>query len=199
MNNFLTNKLNAYFIVVGLFVLTLLVAGILTLIKYVPAWIDNREPVELVGIAIEQQDNGNYAEAKKLYERTLIKAPADSPTVYHANRGLMNIALQEGKYQAAQTYFIRANNAIVIYFHLFSDIVDAYKTGPLKDQRKVFEKAFEQACLRTPNDTNFATTFASYYRDIGNNQKAIEWYQFAIDHNAPNSDILQAEINNLQS
>ena len=199
MNNFLTNKLNAYFIVVGLFVLTLVVAGVLTLVKYVPAWMDTREPVELVGIAIEQQDNGNLGEAKQLYQRTLIKAPADSPTIYHANRGLMNIALQEGKYQVAQTYFLRANNAIVIYFHLFTDIVDTYKTGPLMNQRKVFEDALTSATKRVPNDTNFATTLASYYRDINNNQKAIEWYQFAIDHNAPNADLLQAEIANLRS
>lgn len=198
-SNFYRNRVNAFLAVVGLFFLVLLVMGGMALSVYIPAWTDSRKPVDILGVAIDKQVEGDTSEAKKLYTRTIIKSAHDSPTLYHANRGLMQIALKEENYKAAENYMVRASQAIVVYHDLFIEIVEAYKSGPLKDSRGVFEQALEVTTERFPRDTNFSIALGSYYRDIDNREKAIEWYQYAIDNGTSNAALLQAEIESLRN
>lgn len=167
--------------------------------RYSAANADTRQPADILGDAIEKQQNGDNETAKKLYEIILIKAPKDSPTIFHANRGLMQIALGEKRFGTAERYFVKASKASVVYFHLFADIQDFYKNGSLKGHRQTFTSTLERVAKAVPADTNFSITLASFYRDIGEKVKAIEWYEFAIKHGASNAQLLQGEIDALRN
>jgi tetratricopeptide (TPR) repeat protein len=197
--NFWQNRLNIFFIAVGLLGISLFIMAGVFIVQRIPAWNDSRAPVDILDEALTKQGEGDTEAAKKLFSIILIKAPKDSPTLYHANRGLMHIALQEERYSAAEGYFVRASKAVVVYFHLFTDISEVYKTGPLKSHQEVFTSNLERIAKQVPNDTNFAVTLAAFYRDTNQSAQAIQWYQFAIDNKATNAALLQAEIDSLKN
>ncbi|OGB75091.1 hypothetical protein A2810_01790 [candidate division Kazan bacterium RIFCSPHIGHO2_01_FULL_49_10] len=143
----------------------------------------------------------DYAKAANLYKWTLIKEPEAPNYIYHANRGLMNIAIADKKYQLAQKYFLASSKGTyIVKRDLFSDIAPLYldPNGALKQYQPEFFSALIGAATDLKTDKDLALIAATYLKESGQYQLAIDWYRRALERGATNRVAIEEEIKVLE-
>ncbi|OGB74185.1 hypothetical protein A2V68_00170 [candidate division Kazan bacterium RBG_13_50_9] len=160
------------------------------------------QPVQAIfSNAMGAYQDGDYNTAKKLFKITLIKGGSGPNYVYHANRGLMLIAVKDGQYALAERYFTRAATSSLMTYSLFNDIAYLYfdPNGALTSHQDIFFRTLVKANEILETDVNMALTAARYYRDSGMREEAIHWFEVALERGATNRVAIEEDVAKLKA
>ncbi|MBI4433291.1 tetratricopeptide repeat protein [Candidatus Uhrbacteria bacterium] len=146
-----------------------------------------------VELALAKEELGDRDGAAETYRTMNQRFPGN----YLSFQNLGQLYEDAGKYDlAAEQYLLAINNAPRIA-HLYRKIVNLY-TYQLKDRASDLPRILQKGLGVTPGSIDLMAMLAVYYRDHGQPEEAIKWYEHLLVFDPKNTAVL-TEVKELQA
>jgi len=150
---------------------------------------------ELSDRATLARQSGDDQTAIRLYQ---IISDRASKSDYSSNYELGNLYMQSGNYRSAERYYLKAANNPAALMGVFYQLADIY-TNHLTSGRDKFAKLTTyRLSTDRKTDTGLMIVLASFYRDWGKLEPALNWFKRAAALD-PSNQTLVTEIKSLES
>lgn len=139
-----------------------------------------------VNLALAKAELGDRDGAAEVYRTMNQRFPGN----YLSFQNLGKLYEDAGKFaMAAEQYLIAIDNAPRIP-HMYRNLVDLY-TYHLKSRESDIPRILQKGLAISPGSTDLMAMMAVYYRDHGDINQAIHWYELLLVHNPWNTTALE--------
>lgn len=148
-----------------------------------------------MALAMWKRDNGQLADAIKLYEDALKVKPDDTLLLMNA----ADLYTRNKQYAEAEAAYLKVINANPRWLAAYRSLADLYRYQIPEKQNQIPVILQKGLDANSDNELYFVGPLAEYYKDFGSKADAIKWFEKLIKldpTNATAKDELQTLKNN---